>query len=164
MLSVRETQRGCRIRLGWARGNDSHGFRHNRTSPCLLGLFAEELPALNARMERGNESSRWLEVGPRPLIAVHYIAGGGVGLFVRGARGTRSGLVREHLFPHREFLSAALDRPVTRLPENFLLGHSLRGDMMDRTNWPSAIAWFAEQSPIYESALAALQKRQADFC
>ncbi len=115
-------------------------------------------------MERGNESSRWLEVGPRPLIAVHYIAGGGVGLFVRGARGTRSGLVREHLFPHREFLSAALDRPVTRLPENFLLGHRLRGDMMDRTNWPSAIAWFAEQSPIYESALAALQKRQADFC
>jgi hypothetical protein len=30
---------------------------------------------------------------------------------------------------------------------------------LDEANWPSAIAWFAEQSPLYERALAALQRR-----
>ena len=122
-------------------------------------FFAEELPALNARTERGNESSRWLAVGPRPLVVVHYVATGGVGIFVRGARGTRSGFVREYLFPHREFLAAALGRPITRLPENFLLGTSWRADMMDRAAWTRAALWLAEQSPIYERALAALQGR-----
>jgi hypothetical protein len=122
-------------------------------------FFAEQLPALNARTERGNESSRWLAVGPIPLVAAHYVATGGVGIFVRGGWGARSGLVREYLFPHREFLAAALDRPNLRLGENFLLGSSLRADMLDEANWPRAIAWFAEQSPLYERALAALQRR-----
>lgn len=126
---------------------------------AFWSFFAEELPVLNARMERGNESSRWLVVGPRPLIAVHYVALGGVGLFVRGARGTRNALVREYLFPHREFLGDALGGPVRRLPANFLLGHSLRCDMRDTANWPAALAWFAGQSPVYEKALVALQAR-----
>jgi hypothetical protein len=103
---------------------------------AFFAFLAEELPALDARMTRGNEHSRWLAVGPMPLIAVHYVANGGVGLFKRGARRTRSGLIREYLFPHREFLAAALRRSITRLPENFLLGTSLRIDMLDRANWP----------------------------
>jgi hypothetical protein len=77
---------------------------------AFFAFLAKELPALNARMEHGNEHSRWLAVGPMPLIAVHYVANGGVGLFKRGARRTRSGLIREYLFPHREFLAAALRR------------------------------------------------------
>lgn len=126
---------------------------------AFWAFLAEELPALDARMTRGNEHSRWLAVGPMPLIAVHYVANGGVGLFVRGARGTRSGLVREYLFPHREFLATALARPNLRLRENFLLGSSLRTDMLDRANWPQAVAWLKERSPVYEQALAELQRR-----
>jgi len=124
---------------------------------AFWAFFAEQLPALHARTERGNEHSRWLAVGPMPLIAAHYVANGSVGIFVRGARGTRPGHVRQLLFPQRELLVETLGRPDLRLGENFLLGHSLRVDMHDRTNWPGAINWFAEQSPLYERALAALQ-------
>src|SRR5690606_14200143 len=46
--------------------------------------FAQALPELAARMERGNETSRWLPVGPFPLVAAHYVGAGGVGIFVRG--------------------------------------------------------------------------------
>ncbi len=126
---------------------------------AFWNFFADQLPALNARTERGNESSRWLAVGTLPLIAAHYVATGGVGIFVRGARGTRSGLVREYLFPHREFLAAALGGPNLRLGKNFLLGSSMRVDMLDESNWSRAIAWFAEQSPLYERALADLHRR-----
>ena len=126
---------------------------------AFWAYFAEQLPALHARTERGNEHSRWLVVGPMPLIAAHYVANGGVGIFVRGARGTRAGHIRELLFPYRDFLAKALGREDLRLGQNFLLGYSLRCDMHDKSNWPQAIAWLAEQSPIYERALAALQKR-----
>ena len=127
---------------------------------AFWAFFAERLPELNARTARGNESSRWLAVGVMPLIAVHYISGESVGIFVRGARGTRIGHVREHLFPHREFLAKALGRERLRLGENFLLGDRLQGDMLDSANWPSAIDWFAERSPVYERALKGLQGRR----
>jgi len=121
-------------------------------------FFAGRLPELSARTERGNESSRWLAVGVMPLIEVHYVSAKSVGIFVRGARGTKIGHVREYLFPHREFLAKALDRQDLRLGENFLLGDRLRGDMQDKANWPHAVEWFAERSPVYEQALESLQR------
>jgi hypothetical protein len=126
---------------------------------AFWAFFAERLPELNARTERGNESSRWLAVGVMPLIAVHYISGESVGIFVRGARGTRIGHIREYLFPHREFLAKALGGQGLRLGENFLLGDRLKGSMLDVANWPRAIDWFAQRSPVYERALKALQRR-----
>ena len=125
---------------------------------AFWAFFAERLPELNARTERGNESSRWLAVGVMPLIAVHYVSAQSVGIFVRGARGTRIGHIREYLFPHREFLAGALGGQGLRLGENFLLGDRLKGHMLDVANWPRAIDWFAERSPVYERALGALQR------
>ncbi len=121
--------------------------------------FARELPALAARTERGNESTRWLSVGHRPLILAHYISANAAGLFVRGARGIKTGHIREFLFPYREFLAAALAQPGIKLGERFLLVSRLRIDMRERANWPRAIDWFGEYSPVYERALAELQKR-----
>jgi hypothetical protein len=122
-------------------------------------FFADQLPDLYARTERGNESTRWLAVGPVPLIVAHYISGDAVGIFVRGARGTKTGHVREFLFPHRTFLMQALQRPELRLSYNFLLVSRLRADMRDEANWPRATAWFADNSPAYQSALVDLQRR-----
>ena len=48
-------------------------------------FFGEQLPELAARTVRGNETTRWLPVGPVPLVAAHYISAGAAGLFVRGA-------------------------------------------------------------------------------
>lgn len=131
-------------------------YQHRR---AFWAYFAEQLPTFHARTEYGTEHSRWLTVGVTPLIVAHYVANNGVGLFVRGARGVRTGLIREILFPHREFLARALGRPNLKLGRNFLLGSSLRTDMHDRANWPDAAAWFAQQSPIYERALEMLQRR-----
>jgi hypothetical protein len=122
-------------------------------------FFAEALPGLNARTSRGNETTRWLAVGPRPLIVAHYIAATNVGIFVRGARGTRIGHVRELLFPYRGLLAEALTEPGLRLGETFLLNTRLRLPTEDKATWPRAMAWFAHQSPLYEAALAALQVR-----
>ena len=104
--------------------------------------FVESLPTLAERTVRGNESSRWLAVGPRPLIIAHYIATGSVGLFVRGAARERIGHVREYLFPHRRFLAESLGKPDLRLGSTFLVPDICRLDMNDRASWPQAIDWF----------------------
>jgi hypothetical protein len=119
--------------------------------------FVESVPTLAERTVRGNESSRWLAVGPRPLIIAHYIATGSVGLFVRGAARERIGHVREYLFPHRRFLAESLGKPDLRLGRTFLVPDICRLDMNDRANWPQAIDWFSEHSSRYEGVFAALQ-------
>jgi hypothetical protein len=124
---------------------------------AFWAFFAEALPGLNARTSRGNETTRWLAVGPRPLIVAHYIAATNVGIFVRGARGTRIGHLRELLFPYRGLLAEALAEPGLQLGETFLLNTRLRLSTQDKTSWPRAMAWFAHQSPRYEAALATLQ-------
>ena len=129
---------------------------------AFWAFFAERLPELNARTERGNESSRWLAVGVIPLILVHYVSARSAGIFVRGARGTKVGHIREYLFPHREFLAKALGRQGLRLGENFLLGDRIKANMPDAASWPRAIDWFAERSPVYEQALEELQGRWLD--
>ena len=125
---------------------------------AFWAYFAEALPDLFARTERGNESSRWLAVGPSPLIVAHYVSATGVGVFVRGERGTKIGLVRESLFPHRRLLSEMLGREDIRLGGIFLLGDRFRCDMAQAGNWAAAVRWFAEKSPLYERALYRLQQ------
>lgn len=125
---------------------------------AFWAFFAERSPDLNARTQRGNESTRWLPVGHVPLVLAHYFGMRSVGVFVRGERGLKSWRIREYLFPHREFLAATLGRENLRLGENLLLGHSLRVDMLDEANWPRAVDWLVAQSAIYERALTALQR------
>jgi len=125
--------------------------------------FDESLPALAARTVRGNETSRWLSVGARPLIVAHFIASGSVGLFVRGVARERIGHVREYLFPHRKFIAASLGKPNLRLGNTFLVPDIFRLAMDDRDNWPAAISWFAEHSPRYERVFTALQARREDW-
>ncbi len=121
--------------------------------------FAERQPQLFERTERGNETTRWLAVGPLPLVAAHYIAARGVGVFVRGARATKIGHVRDFLFPLRQALAAALGPEAPRLGTTFLLETRLRIDMGDRANWPHAIDWLGEKSRLYEAALTAVRDR-----
>ena len=130
--------------------------RHRRD---VWQAFADRLPDLASRMTRGNEHSRWLAVGPRPLVLAHYVADRGVGLFVRGPRGEPAWRVREVLLPHRRLLSVRLGRPDLRLGNRFLLPHALRIDMHQRANWPAAIDWLADRSSVYAAALAELQIR-----
>lgn len=92
-----------------------------------------------------------------PLVVAHYVANGSAGIFVRGARGVRTPIIREFLFPHRALLAQALGRPDMKLGTYFPLSSGLRAGMLDAANWPRAIDWFAENSPLYERALIALQ-------
>ncbi len=121
---------------------------------AFWALFAERHPRLDARTERGNETTRWLSVGPIPFVVAHYIGAGAVGIFVRGARGTRIGHVRELLFPRRHELAARLGRSDLRLGTTFLLDTRLRIDMGDRENWAEAADWLADRSTVYEAALS----------
>jgi hypothetical protein len=125
---------------------------------AFWGFLAEAAPTLHARTVRGNETTRWLPVGPMPLVAAHYISAGAVGIFVRGARGTRIGHIREFLFPYREFLAGALGQPDLRMGSQFLIHSGLRLDMSDRDNWPRAAEWLEVNSAIYEAALTRLQR------
>ncbi|MGD9915854.1 MAG: hypothetical protein AB7S80_17385 [Rhizobiaceae bacterium] len=130
-------------------------YRHRR---AFWAALADAAPALASRTDYATEHSRWLAVGPMPLVIAHYIANGSAGIFVRGARRVRTPLIREFLFPHRAFLAQALGRPDLKLGTSFPLSGGVRTDMRDEANWPRAIDWFVEQSPVYERALIALQK------
>lgn len=125
--------------------------------------FAQRLPKLDACMVRGNEHSRWLAVGHRPLIIAHYVANGGVGMFVRGQSGERTWRIREFLFPHREFLAERLAQPNLKLGNMLLLPRSTRLDMLDRENWNVACCRFAENSPVYQAILTDLQSNRFDL-
>jgi hypothetical protein len=129
----------------------------NRLRRRFWAFAATTEPALFARMEYGNESSRWLAVGRLPLVVAHYFSTRGVGIFVRGPRRTRIGHVRELLFPNRHVLSKALGRHDIRLGESFLLHDRLRCDMTARANWPEAAGWLAAKSRLYEKALCRVQ-------
>lgn len=132
-------------------------YRHRR---AFWQFFAGHAPELHARTEYATEHSRWLAVGPMPLVIALYVANRGVGLFVRGARRTRIGHVREFLFPWRELLASELREPELRLGGSFLLDTRLRADMQERDNWPAAADWLARRTPSYERALAAVQRRR----
>lgn len=123
---------------------------------AFWAAFAEALPRLAGRTVRGDETTRWLAVGHVPLIAAHYVGAGAVGMFVRGARGTRIGHVREMLFPHRELIARHLG-PKMRLGTTFLVETRLRIDMGERANWPRALEWLAETSPRYKALLREVQ-------
>lgn len=123
--------------------------------------FAERLPDLHRRTVRGNEHSRWLVVGHRPLVIAHYVANRGVGLFVRGLSGEKTWQVRDYLFPHRAFLAARFTEPGLKLGTMFLMPRSVRLNMTDRATWPAATEWFGRQSPFYEAVFAELQLRPA---
>lgn len=123
---------------------------------AFWAAFAQALPALAGRTVRGNETTRWLAVGHVPLVAAHYVGAGAVGIFVRGARGTRIGHVREILFPHRELIARHLG-PKVRLGTAFLVGTRLGIDMSEEANWPRALQWLAEASPRYEALLREVQ-------
>lgn len=129
----------------------------NRLRRSFWAVATTVEPAFFARMEYGNESSRWLAVGPLPFVVAHYFSTRGVGVFVRGPRRTRIGHVREFLFPHRHLLSKALGRHDIRLGESFLLHDRLRCDMTARPNWPKAAGWLAAKSWLYEEALCRVQ-------
>lgn len=124
---------------------------------AFWSYFAEALPQLEACTVRGNETSRWLPVGPFPLIVAHYVGAGAVGIFVRGGRGSRIGHVRELLFPHRELIAELLG-PKVRLGNQYLIETRLRVDLQDRANWPAAVAWFEARSPLYQRLLAEIQR------
>ncbi|MBX3577050.1 MAG: hypothetical protein KF723_07560 [Rhizobiaceae bacterium] len=126
---------------------------------AFFDLFAGMLPALAARCVRGNESTRWLAVGPRPYVVAHFFANKGAGIFVRGARGVRTAVIREELFPHREFLARELQWPDLKLGTYFPLARAHRADMLDSANWPAAIEWLGRMSPVYERALTQLRRR-----
>ncbi len=126
---------------------------------AFFDLFAEMQPALADRCVRGNESTRWLPVGPRPYVVAHFFSNRGAGIFVRGGRGVRTAIIREELFPHREFLAGALAWPDLKLGKAFPLARAYRADMLDRAHWPGAVEWLGRMSPLYERGLIQLQRR-----
>lgn len=120
-------------------------------------FFAERRPEFSGRLVRGNETSRWLVVGPRPLVVALYKGAGGVGIFVRGPSRERIGHARNYLFPYRHALAERLGRPGLKLGTAFLLHEGFRLLMHDRANWAQAADWLATRSPDYEAALIAVQ-------
>ncbi|MGE0499743.1 MAG: hypothetical protein AB7I79_10840 [Rhizobiaceae bacterium] len=131
-------------------------YRHRR---AFWTHVAEHAPELHARSAYATEHSRWIVVGPLPLVVALFVANGSAGIFVRGARGVRTAVIRELLFPNRELLARALGKPDIRLGTYFPLASSVRADMTDETNWPRAVRWFVENAPLYERAMADLQRR-----
>lgn len=118
--------------------------------------LAQRLPELGRRLERGNESSRWLSVTSRPIIVAHYLSADSVGIFVRAERGAGIQSVKPFLQPRAAWLAQQLETEFERKNSKELLWRRIMLDMADKTNWPMAIAWFAEWSPKYEAALKRL--------
>jgi hypothetical protein len=119
-------------------------------------FFLRELPNLGCRMERGNETSRWLSVTSQPIAIAHYLSSDSVGIFVRAQRGAEIRAIKPFLAPRADSLARELDTDFEPKWSNELLSKRSMLDMSDETNWPRAIIWFAEWSPRYEAALQRL--------
>jgi hypothetical protein len=122
----------------------------------FFGAFEAALPNLAARLERGNESSRWLSVAAQPIIIAHYVSAGSVGIFVRAERGAPVEAIRPLLRPKAEQLARELETAFERKGIRELLWRRISLEMGDEANWPLAFDWFAEWSPRYEVALKGL--------
>jgi hypothetical protein len=128
--------------------------QHYRT---FWQYLARELPELGERLERGNESSRWLSVTSQPITISHYLASDSVGIFVRAQRGANIASIMPFLQSQADRLASALETDFHLKGSNELLWRRMMLDMSDEGNWPLATTWLAEWSPRYE---AALRRRQ----
>jgi hypothetical protein len=116
-------------------------------------FFMQELTDLGARMERGNETSRWLSVTSQPIAIAHYLSADSVGIFVRAQRAAEVKTIKPFLAPRAEGLARELKTEFEPKWSNELLSKRIELDMSDSSNWPAAVAWLAEWSPRYEAAL-----------
>lgn len=134
-----------------------------RQRRAFWALFAATAPGLWARTVYGSEHTRWLSVGHRPLVIALFVANRGVGLFVRGPAREPVADTKQYLAPHRHFLAERLGNSGLKLGSMFLVPRSIRTDMTDRDNWPAAIDWFGDNTPVYERVFTDLQSQPQEW-
>jgi hypothetical protein len=115
--------------------------------------FRSETPTSELLTGGPAGSSLWRPVAGTDLVLSLFLSKDGVGVFVRGRRGTGG----EAIVSRISALSAALESVVgaplgdPRYPFN----KKLFIDTGNRANWPEMIAWLSREGDLYSSALAA---------
>jgi hypothetical protein len=100
----------------------------------------------------GGGSSLWRKISDTDFVVARWLAGNGVGVFVRGGRGLATEAVVERLRPHEEFLQDRLGIGLTN--RAYPLLKRLDIDMTKEANWPEAAAWLNQTTETYAAILA----------
>lgn len=98
-------------------------------------------------------SSQWLSADRVDgLVVSIYLSVDGVGLFLRGKRGTSAADVLGRFAPHQDEFRALVGRDFYEASETSHPGASLGVKMTDRSNWDQAIDWLVGRARIWLSA------------
>ena len=121
--------------------------------PLTAAVFALPFVALRPEIgyRWGNTFSRWRAVPGSEFNLSLYITNRGVGLFVRGVRGTPLSATRARLEPRKNELELALD---AALDDECPLLRNLRLTTTDPSTWGRAYDWLRQSEAEYLRALA----------
>lgn len=142
----------------WDRYLEEIAARANAPGPraatyrAFWGRFRTTYPEAIGDASAGGGSSLWREVPRAGLVVSRWLAGDGVGVFVRGGRGVSMEAVTERLAPYEAELEARLGVGLTNTSFPLLVRRDF--DMADQQTWPSAIAWLHETTEAYVQALS----------
>lgn len=105
-------------------------------------------PNLGAGYEPDALNNRWFRMADTSLVISYYVYMKGVGMFIRGPRGTDRTHTIDVLGPHVEALEASLG---AKRDKDF--GASLIIKTDDRANWDAMADWLSEKLEFYKSTL-----------
>lgn len=109
-------------------------------------LVLERMPEFEARGVIPNgSSSQWLTPdGVSNIVISIYMAVEGVGVFLRGRRGTTAAEILEAFSPHAQRFSEMVGGNVSVPTETAHPACNFKVDMTDRANWDAAVSWQLE--------------------
>lgn len=98
-------------------------------------------------------SSRWRPVIDSGLVVVKYLSKRGVGVFIRGGRGSDRFEVADQLTPIERQLSDRLGAPFNN--EQYMFHKWMPCDGEDRSNWDRMADWLKAEADRYDTTLKA---------
>jgi hypothetical protein len=98
-------------------------------------------------------SNWWWLVGNPDLVISTYVSVAAIGLFVRGRSKASAEDTYREIEPFRTTLEARLGASLGEPYTTYLFGQEKQISMLDRANWPEAMAWMNEKARAYHSVL-----------
>ena len=99
-------------------------------------------------------SNRWRALSNPSVVISMYVAGGGVGVFIRGQRGAPNEVTYNRLVTLTDRLTAASGGQLGNIDDAYHFQVTKTGDTSNRAVWPDLMDWLHATANAYQAALS----------
>lgn len=106
--------------------------------------LVDRYPEMRADGAPDRNSSRWRQLPEIGLVVSYFQAEDGVGVFVRGPRGSNRDEILARLLDREQELEERIGHPIGRRPD-FPFSHRFSARINDEENWPAMADWLQQE-------------------